>query len=111
MLTVALVLGILCIVSAPLLVVAALIIRRKLGSEIASVDPTLWEQMKPGLYSDIRVSRQHRLRLKEFILTREYLALNNPAVNRLAVAYRAISWAGLITLVGAAVTVAAVLWG
>lgn len=98
-------------VSVPLLLVSGWVISFRLGSELSSLDSELWDQMKPGLYSDIRVSRQHRLRFKEFLLTREYLKFDRPTVNRLAVALRAIYWATYIAMIGSAVTVATVLWG
>lgn len=112
MLTAVIVFGVVCIALVPLLFAGVLIVRSKLGSELASGNPALWEQMKPGMYSDIRVSRQHRERLKEFISTREYLTLNNPSVSRLAVAYNVMSWLLLIAICCAALTVVAALkWG
>lgn len=99
------ILGGACLVGAPLLIIGSFVLVWRLGRIIASTNPALWDEMKPGMYSDIRVSRAHRQRLTEFISSGEYRLLNNPSVTRLAIACRIVRVAAVVALLGAAATV------
>ena len=103
--TLAMLLGIACWIAAPIFFLLAFMGCRKLGRAITSVNPSLWEEMRPGLYTDIRVSKQHRERLSDFIATGEYLALKNPNVNRLAARYQLLLRCLYVALAGAAMTI------
>jgi hypothetical protein len=61
--------------------------------------------MRPGFYSDIRVSQAHDPRLYEFLGSEEYLALNDAAVTRLTVRFRMIRKALLLAMAAAALNI------
>jgi hypothetical protein len=98
-------LGAVCLIGAPLLIVGSFVLVWRLGRLMASTNPDLWAQMKPGLYSDIRISRAHRQRLDAFVSTAEYRELNNTSITRLAIAYRIVRLAAVVAMLGALVTV------
>lgn len=97
--------GVGCIIVAPLCVVLSFIVLRQLGRNVAAKRPNLWDEMKPGLYADINISRDHRRRLSEFLSNHEYLTLNDPLVTRFAVSYRALQFTAVVTAVAAVVTI------
>lgn len=100
-------LGAACLITVLPLIILSFVLVWKLGRIVAAINPSLWDEMKPGMYSDIRVSRAHRQRLSEFLSTREYLSLNSPSADRVAVAYKIVRAAAVVALIGA---VATVLW-
>ena len=97
--------GTACIVAAPVLILSSFVFVFKMGRAISAVDSALWDEMRPGMFSDIRVSREHRERLGQFLSTKEYLSLNDEAVARLAVAYKVTRNAAVVALCGAVATV------
>lgn len=101
------VLGVTCLILAPVLFVVSLVLLIRLGSAISRKDPELWSEMKPGFYSDIRVSNAHDRRFTRFLRSREYLQLNDPTISRLAVLLRRASIAGRVAMYGG---IAVVLW-
>ena len=103
--TLALVFGTACIILTPLLIVSSFVLVFRMGRSIAAVNPKLWDEMKPGMYSDIRVSREHRSRLSEFLSSDEYLSLNDPEITRWAVADKVTRNCAVAALCGGAITV------
>jgi hypothetical protein len=100
-----LLLGTSCIIAAPLLLLSTWFVIWRMGVAIKRIDPALWEAMRPGMYSDIWVTRKHNEALSAFISTREYLSLNNASITRLATAYKYIRTALVVSLIGAVLTV------
>lgn len=98
--------GVACLVMSPLLFISSFVVLGRLGNVISRKHRSVWEEMKPGMYSDIGVSREHRRRLGEFLSTREYLEFNDPTISRLAVIYRAINIATAVALIAGAGLVA-----
>lgn len=105
MLLIATTLGIACIVAAPLLILSSFVALWRMGRAITAVNPALWDEMKPGAYSDIWVTRKHTEALSAFLSTKEYLSLNSASITRLAVIYKVLRNAAVVALCGAVVTV------
>jgi hypothetical protein len=80
--------GVVCLFLVPPLVISSFVLALRLGSAIRSKNPSVWDEMKPGFYSDIRVSIAHQKRFREFLSSREYQELNDPRISRLAVLCR-----------------------
>jgi hypothetical protein len=94
-------LGMTCLIAAPILIVSFFVLIILLGRAIAAVNPELWDEMKPGFYSSIWTSRQHRENLDLFLSMDEYRSVNSRKIDRLASACKLIRVAGPIALVGA----------
>lgn len=94
-----------CLAAAPVLFIYSMVVLFQLGRAISAVNPPLWAEMKPGFYTDIRVSQVHDRRLSEFLGSEEYLALKDAEVTRLAVRYRRTRKALLLAMAVAALNI------
>lgn len=99
--------GAACLVLAPLTFAISLIVLMRLGKVISEKDALLWGEMRPGMYSDIGVSRDHRKRLATFLSSGEYLKFNDQRLVRLARMYRVLNITSAVFLCGG---VAVVIW-
>lgn len=100
-------LGMACLIAAPILVVSFFVLILQLGRAIAAVNPGLWDEMKPGFYSSIWTSQQHRENLDLFLSMDEYRSLNSRKIDRLASACKRLRIAAPTAFIGA---VLFVLW-
>ena len=66
--------------------VMALYFRWKLGDAMSVKHAALWEEMRPGFYSDISTSREHSRRFDDFLDSKEYLGLQDARITRAAIA-------------------------
>jgi hypothetical protein len=97
--------GTACIIAAPVLILSSFVALWRMGRAITAVNPALWDEMKPGVYSDISVTRKHSEALGAFLSTKEYLSLNSASITRLAVIYKVLRNAAVVALGGAVATV------
>jgi hypothetical protein len=93
------------IVAAPILFILTLVFSHRLGRLISSIDSALWDRMKPGLYRDIAISREHRQRLGDFIRNREYESLNSQSITRLSQLVKWSNYGSVVTFAFAVITV------
>lgn len=100
-------LGVTCMCMTPVLILVSFVLQLRMGRAISRINAALWDEMKPGMYSDIGTSRGHRENLLLFLSTKEYLSLNDASVTKYAVAYRVVRLLWMILL---CVSIGFVIW-
>jgi hypothetical protein len=87
------------VVLGPVLVGLMFYFTFKIGRAVANKNPELWDSMRPGFYTDIRISREHRQRFVAFITDREYRSLECLAIDRLVPWYRLIRRCAFVSVI------------
>ena len=103
--TLMVVLGVACLLAAPMLYILMWVSLSQLGKVLASVDAAKWNSIKPTMASSLAETHARSRRLREFISHREYRALGNPRITVLAERFRLIQTATCVAMLGGIATV------
>ena len=73
----------------------------KIGRLVASKNTALWNEMKPGFYSNLQITRDHRQRFLDFVHDGDFLSFGLPNLDALVRQYKKVRICAIVTIIGA----------
>jgi hypothetical protein len=72
----------------------------RIGQLIGRMRPALWEEMRSGFYTDLRVSQRHNQRFRDFLLNGECAQLGIPGLEQMVHRYKFMRTCTIILVTG-----------